>query len=236
MFITPRRTLGALLLVGAGLAPVQAQTNRYAAADSADSPSNSAHALDALSNAASAHAAAAAAPAADPLRGQIAALQSRLDAFMRLSSASTEDNHAALAEIRARLEALTQRLDQAERQPKTAAADPRIDALLKRLDDDERLIAQLRNAAPAPEARAATRPAAAPQMVASTAPVATGKINCNDLAAGDDDAWAAAVAKAYPGYKLDRLDLSASSVQVIKPDGTTQVAPMSSVQQIVGCH
>ena len=228
MFTTPRHAVGALLLLAAGLLPAQAQTNRYSAADSPDSPDNSAHALDALSSAAN-KAPAASGEAAT--RAQLAALQGRLDSFMRQSTAATDDNRAALADIHARLDGLQQQLSR--QQQGHGGDDARVDALTERLDQDERLIAQLRAqpaAAPAPVA--AARPAPAP-VAAASAPAAP--ISCSDLSDGNDAAWGAAVAKAYPGYSLDSVDVNADRLSVRKGSDRPKVTTASSVMQSVGC-
>jgi hypothetical protein len=227
MYSTPRQVAGAALLLGLGLAlsqvPVQAQTTRYAAADSADSPDNSAHALDALSSAAKQPQA-----AGEVSKSQLAAVQSRLDSFMRLSSASSEDNRAALAELRARVDALAQQLN---RQQQSRGEDPRLEALAKRLDDDERLIAQLRSG----QAQAAARPAAPAPVAAAPVTASGAKVSCSDLSAGSDSAWSAAVALAYPGYALDSVDVGEGSVYVHKSGNSPELASVDRVKHAVGC-
>lgn len=238
---TTRRSIAALLLMAAGLAPAHAQTSRYAAADSADSPDNSAHALDALSSAA-VKAPAAPAGEAAASRGQLAAVQARLESFMRQSTAATDDNRAALADIHARLDALQQQLNR--QLQGRSDEDPRIEALSQRLEQDERLIAQLRGqpaatAAPAPAPAMAARPVPAPAVpapVAAAAPAApAAPVNCNDLSAGNDAAWSAAVAKAYPGYTLDSVDVGEGSVYVRKGDDRPKATSVDSVLRAVGC-
>jgi hypothetical protein len=230
---TMRRSIAALLLLGAGLAPAYAQTNRYAAADSPDSPDNSAHALDALSSAAVKTPAAPAGEAAS--RGQLAAVQARLESFMRQSTAATDDNRAALADIHARLDALQQQLNR--QQQARGGDDPRIEALSQRLEQDERLIAQLRGqqaAVSAPAPVAAARPAVA-APVAAAAPAAPA-VNCNELSDGSNDAaWNAAVARAFPGYTVDSLDLNDGRVSVRKGDARPEAITTDSVLRAVGC-
>jgi hypothetical protein len=231
MFTIPRRAAGALLLLGAGLLPAHAQTNRYAAAD--DSPDNSAHALDALSSAANKAPSATGGEAAT--RAQLAALQARLETFIRQSSAATDDNRAALADIHARLDGLQQQLNR-EQQPR-GGDDPRVDALTQRLAQDERIIAQLRAqpaAAPAPVA--AARPTAVAPAAAGAVPAASAApISCSDLDAGKDAAWSAAVAKAYPGYSLDSVDVGADTVSIRRNGDRPRQTTASSVMQSVGC-
>src|SRR5581483_525146 len=109
---------------------------------------------------------------------------------------------------------------------------PDLSLLIRRLDQDEQLIAQLLRASGiAPAGAEAPAAAASP----NTGSIPTANVTPPCVKPGNKSEWEATVTKAFPGFKLIRLDEDQGVAWIAGPDGLTQGTTFDAILAAAGC-
>lgn len=178
--------------------------------------------------------------------GSLAELRGRLEAHLRASEHSATVDRAAFDDIRHQLLVFDSRLAAIEGQKRggdsaTAGSGqqtppaPDLSLLLRRLDQDEQLIAQLRRVA-----GIAPAGGEAPAVAVAVASPNTGSILTASAAPpcvrpGNKSEWETTVTKAFPGFRLVRLDEDQGIAWIAGPDGLTQGTTFDAILAAAGC-